>query len=101
MNHTLEMRNISKSFAEKPIYQNVNFHFDKGCYCIIGPNGVGKTILLEMLAGVIHQDEGVIDITALGSNFSIAYKHKLVYVPGNSIFYPFCQQKNIFIRKII
>lgn len=82
------MENIFKSFSNKSIYEGASFNFTKGCYSIVGPNGVGKTILLEMLAGVLCQDAGSIYLSDVGTNTSVEYKQKLTYVPGKSIFFP-------------
>jgi ABC-2 type transport system ATP-binding protein len=88
MSISLKMKNISKSFINKPIFENVSFNFDRGCYSVVGKNGVGKTILLEMLAGVLQQDTGSIYLNDVGLSTSIQYKKKLAYIPSKSFFFP-------------
>jgi ABC-2 type transport system ATP-binding protein len=88
MQPLLEVRSVSKFFGNKTIYENISYSFKNGCYAIIGPNGTGKTVLIEMLAGVVMQDAGLIYLTNVGNNQSQGYKKNLVYVPSNPSFFP-------------
>ncbi len=55
----LSCHNISKSFLEVPILQNVNFHIeDNEKTAIVGINGAGKTTLLRIIVGELSADEG-------------------------------------------
>lgn len=85
---TLKVENLSKSFSKRPIFDNVTFNFNNGCYAIVGSNGVGKTILLEMLAGVLPSDSGSVQLSGIGVSSSIEYKQKLVYIPSKNLFFP-------------
>lgn len=49
----LEMKNITKSFHGRTLFQNVNFTIQHGeKVSILGPNGSGKTTLLKVIAGL-------------------------------------------------
>jgi ABC-type Fe3+/spermidine/putrescine transport system ATPase subunit len=57
----LTVRTISKSFAGKPVVDNVSFEVAKGeIICLLGPSGCGKTTLLRMVAGLEEPDEGTV-----------------------------------------
>ncbi len=57
-----KVENISKGYDGKPVINNFSFEVLKGDKIgIIGNNGRGKTTLLKMLAGVLHQDAGKIE----------------------------------------
>lgn len=57
--------NLSKSFGEKKLFENVSFHIRKGeRVFIIGENGCGKTTLFNMLMGKMAFDSGMIDYGA-------------------------------------
>lgn len=57
--HYLSAENLSKVFAEKPIFTNLNFHISKGDkICLVAANGSGKTTLLKILAGKETTDSG-------------------------------------------
>lgn len=88
MTCSLEIKNASKSFGKKKIYHNVSYSFEIGSYAIVGENGAGKTVLIEMLAGVSLQDTGEIYLSGIGNNQSQHYKQNLTYIPGKPSFFP-------------
>jgi len=58
-NEVLEVQGISKSYDEHKVFDGVSFKINKGQkVAIIGPNGVGKTTLLEILMGKLEADGG-------------------------------------------
>ena len=55
----LTVKDISKSYGEKLVLQNVSFEVERGDrIAFIGPNGVGKSTLLEILTGNISPCKG-------------------------------------------
>ncbi len=57
----LSVENLSKSFADKPLFQNINFGIAKGeKIALIARNGTGKTSLLRILAGKDIADSGIV-----------------------------------------
>lgn len=55
----LTMTNISKSYKDKKVYENMDFEITRGQkICLVGPNGAGKSTLLKMAAGVVPFDSG-------------------------------------------
>ncbi|MCL2254628.1 MAG: ATP-binding cassette domain-containing protein, partial [Lachnospiraceae bacterium] len=55
----LSCQNISKSFIEKIIIQNISFHVeDNDKIAIVGANGTGKTTLLKIITGELIPDTG-------------------------------------------
>ena len=62
----IEIKNISKSFGEKCILNDVSISVKKGEFLtLLGPSGCGKTTLLRMLAGFGHLDSGEILINGI------------------------------------
>lgn len=54
----IELKNIEKSF-EKFSIRNLNLAIEKGDYFIIlGKSGAGKSLILEMIAGLVMPDNG-------------------------------------------
>lgn len=50
----LSVKNLTVSFNETPILNNISFSVKRGeIFVIIGPNGAGKTILLRALLGLV------------------------------------------------
>lgn len=57
----IELKNISKSFADKKVLTGVSAIFEKGkTNLIIGQSGSGKTVLLKSIIGLHDIDEGEI-----------------------------------------
>jgi ATPase subunit of ABC transporter with duplicated ATPase domains len=55
----LNVQNISKSYEERKVLNNVNFTVSRGDkVIIIGPNGIGKSTLLKILLGKLTSDDG-------------------------------------------
>lgn len=58
----MKITNISKSYGNHHIFENVTFNFSKGTiYSIFGVNGVGKTTLLNIMNGNLKADNGTIE----------------------------------------
>jgi molybdopterin-binding protein len=56
----ISLKNISKKFKDFSI-QNVSLNIKKGEYFVLlGPSGAGKTLILEIMAGLIRSDSGKI-----------------------------------------
>ncbi|HEY8400443.1 MAG TPA: ATP-binding cassette domain-containing protein, partial [Cytophagaceae bacterium] len=55
----LSAENISKSFNEKALFNNITIGINKGQkVALVGANGSGKTTLLKILSGIIPPDQG-------------------------------------------
>ena len=55
------VRGLSKSFAGVPLYTNFNLDLPRGkIVSIFGPNGCGKSTLMNMIAGLVKPDAGEI-----------------------------------------
>lgn len=55
----ITVRGLNKSFGGVPVYSDFNLDFPKGrVTCVFGPNGCGKSTLINMIAGLIPYDDG-------------------------------------------
>ncbi|TNF61509.1 MAG: energy-dependent translational throttle protein EttA [Burkholderiales bacterium] len=60
-NEVIEFRNVSKSFGDRLLIDNLSFKVPAGAIVgIIGPNGAGKSTLFRMIQGVEQPDSGEI-----------------------------------------
>ncbi|MGF7049560.1 iron complex transport system ATP-binding protein [Paenibacillus sp. DS2015] len=59
----IEVRNVSKQYADKRVVDDVTLQITKGTITsFIGPNGAGKSTLLSMISRLITKDQGEIYI---------------------------------------
>ncbi len=57
----IEFRGVKKAFGPKVIYEDLNLIIEKGvAFTILGGSGVGKSVMLKMLIGLLRPDEGEI-----------------------------------------
>ena len=67
----IEFNNVSKSFGDRLLIDNLSFSVPPGAIVgIIGPNGAGKSTLFKMITGAEKPDKGEVNI---GHTVKIAY----------------------------
>ncbi|WP_226681909.1 ABC transporter ATP-binding protein [Sutcliffiella horikoshii] len=84
----LTIKNLSKSFGEKKVLDDVSIEFSAGVYGILGANGSGKTTLMRILASVLKPSAGQVyfnnqDIVGMDE----AYRDVIGYLPQHVGFY--------------
>ncbi len=94
----LEVNNLKKEFTRQDknkkktsfyAVNGVSFKADKGeIIGILGPNGAGKTTMLRMLAGIMEQSEGTVEIDGQNyKNNALDIKRKIAFLSGNTKLY--------------
>jgi len=67
----VEAQDITKSFGENILYENLSFRVPAGAVVgIIGPNGAGKTTLFRMITGEHKPDKGLLKV---GDSVKLGY----------------------------
>lgn len=53
---------VKKNYGKKPVFYDLNFKIplEPTVIGLVGPNGVGKSTMLRLLAGVLEPTEGII-----------------------------------------
>tara|TARA_B100000963_G_scaffold360260_1_gene390486 strand:+ start:4536 stop:5312 length:777 start_codon:yes stop_codon:yes gene_type:complete len=82
----IKLDKISLSFEKRQILQDISFEINKGeIFGMLGPNGVGKSTIFNLITGLISPDKGSILINdEKVNNFPIflrTSKFKIGYVP--------------------
>ena len=68
----IQFRNVHKAFGEKVVYRGLFLEIHKGeVLTIVGGSGVGKSVMLKMLIGLLKPDRGTIkfegnEVTVMG-----------------------------------
>ena len=86
INSIVEFDNISLSYGNRLILDNLNFKINEGqIFGMLGPNGVGKSTIFNLITGLISPNSGKIKITGQDVNNYPIYlrtkKFKVGYVP--------------------
>lgn len=85
----IQIKNFKKSFQGHDVHKDINLEILNGeCLGIIGGSGVGKSVLLKSLIGLIKPDSGHIyfkdqDITKLNEDQLVEIRKKIAYVFQN------------------
>ncbi len=67
MSELLQIKNLTKTYGEKTVLDNIDVSFEKGkIYSIIGVNGAGKTTFFNCIDGDIVYDSGNVTIIENG-----------------------------------
>jgi lipopolysaccharide export system ATP-binding protein len=82
----IQLQKLSLSFGKRKILDNVNFTVNQGQILgLLGPNGVGKSTIFNLITGLIKPDYGNIVINSKNVNNYPIYlrttKFKIGYVP--------------------
>ena len=87
-NNILKLEKLSLKFGKKVILDNLNFELNQGQILgLLGPNGVGKSTIFNLIIGLIKPDFGSIIINSEKVNkfpiYTRAKKFKIGFVPQN------------------
>ena len=86
INSIIEFENINLSYGNRQILENINFKINEGqIFGMLGPNGVGKSSIFNLITGLITPGSGKIKITGKDvTNYPVylrTKKFKVGYVP--------------------
>lgn len=92
----VELRSVTKNFSSKRVLRNINLKLEKGkVYGLFGPNGVGKTTLLKIMAGYNKKTTG--EYLIEGKEFNYKDKNYITFISDKEIFYGWMKVKDAVI----
>ena len=79
----ISVRNVHKRFGPQVVLDNVSIEIEPGkTTAVVGPSGVGKSVLLKLIMGILSPDSGEIyiggeNITAatISSGLNVTFSH--------------------------
>ena len=88
----IKLENISLSFKNRSVLENISFNLNQGQILgLLGPNGVGKSTIFNIITGLISPDFGSIIINSEKVNsypiFQRTLKYKIGFVPQHGGFF--------------
>jgi ABC-type multidrug transport system ATPase subunit len=86
----LRLARLAKRYGERRILDSTSLELGSGVKALVGRNGVGKSTLLCMLAGIEPVDAGEVWIDGLSlAGSPVEARRRLAYVPDRPSLYPF------------
>ena len=53
---------VTHHYGRQPVLENIDFEVEKGdVVAVLGPNGMGKTTLLQIIAGILAPCRGIVE----------------------------------------
>ena len=85
----LELQNITKTYENKVVLDNINCAFKNGVYGLLGPNGAGKSTMIRLICHLESPKSGkiLLDGEPIGK-LDARYRSLLGYVPQKAGYYP-------------
>lgn len=80
---TVAVRGVSVSRADRPVLSSVDLTFSEHSRAaVIGPNGIGKSTLLRVIAGRLSPDSGTVDVSPNRVTVGLLDQELSASVPG-------------------
>jgi len=99
---SIEARNLSFSYGEDAVFQNVSFSVPKGAFAAItGASGIGKSTLLKLMLGIFKPNDGDLYVRRTEGELPLSRDTRglFAYVPQGNFLFSGTLRENITISK--
>ena len=84
----IDVVDVTQHYGVRPVLNEISLHIDRGeLVAFLGPNGMGKTTLLSVMAGVLSPQKGYVEIDGMRRRRSvdeeIEIRKRVFYVPDH------------------
>ncbi|HUG94310.1 MAG TPA: ABC transporter ATP-binding protein [Planctomycetaceae bacterium] len=84
----IDIVNVTQHYGVRPVLRDVNLRIERGeLVALLGPNGMGKTTLLAVVAGVLAPQKGYVEINGWRrrrtESEELAIRRVVVYLPDH------------------
>ena len=89
----IQVQNITHHYGIRPVLKHISLHVQKGeLLALMGPNGMGKSTLLAVIAGLLSPIKGTVTINGLLRRSTpeneLAIRKLIAYLPAEAWFPP-------------
>lgn len=78
--YAVRLEGVTKRFGHHLAVSDLNLEVERGViYGLLGPNGSGKTTTIRMIMGILHPDEGAVDL--FGADPDHTRRTRVGYLP--------------------
>ena len=86
MEASINFSAVSKSFATKVVFKDLNMAIEPGSLNILhGPNGCGKSTLFYLMSGLLQRNAG--EISVMGITDPLKYNKSIAYIFSRDMLY--------------
>lgn len=83
------MKNLSKRFKKQSVINNISLTIDTpGIWALIGPNGVGKTTLLNLITNLISTTSGTVQLVGKSNKEYSVFK-EVSFLQDNTVLFDY------------
>lgn len=84
----IDVVGVTQHYGIRPVLRDIHLHVDRGeLVAVLGPNGMGKTTLLAVMAGVLWPQRGYVEFDGLRRRRSVEdelqIRKQVVYLPDH------------------
>ena len=100
LNEGIEVDSVSFSYGTQPVLSDLSFDIPAGAFvAVVGPSGVGKTTILDLIGGLHVPDEGriLIDGVPLSELDMRAWRRQIGYVPQETVLFHDTVRRNVWV----
>lgn len=83
----LQLNELSKQYKQQTVIDHIDLTIEQqGIYALVGPNGVGKTTLLNCICNIIPANSGAVNLLGQSNKSHHVFKH-VAYLQDNTILF--------------
>lgn len=83
----LVITNLSKRYKQQQVLDDISYTFaEAGIWALVGPNGVGKTTLLNCITNILNADKGTVTVGGISNKNPVIFK-QLSYLQDNNVLF--------------
>lgn len=85
----VNIKHLNKTYGEKKVLDNISMTIiNPGIYAIVGPNGTGKSTLLNSMVNLITIDDGEIELVGKSHKDRKVF-HSVSFLKDHTVLYPY------------